>query len=107
MTSHQADTRNRVIRKPVATVLRQFGTPCPAGYRVGERIPIHFAADGAVPEGTFRCSGTIEALGPFIDVMEERLDHTTYPVCELIASCDCPLAHSEVVFSLTSMPTRV
>ena len=96
-----AHQERHLIRKPRVTVVKSFGAPCAAKYHIGNS----FHMDEALPEESFRCTRAFEALEPFLEVMEERGDHSTYPDCQFVASCDCPLAHSEVVFYLYSEPT--
>ena len=92
--------RAHQIRTPTATVLRNFGAPCPVGYQVGESIPL-----GALQENAFRCKGANEALEPFLDLLKtsEYVD----PDCSFRFSCDCPLADSELVFFLYTLPGSV
>lgn len=96
----QVETETKYMREPRVAVVRNFGTLCPAGYRVGQRIPM----DTEPPADSFKCSGAFEALQPFIESVEQRPDLSTYPACRFLASCDCPLADSEVVFYLFSEP---
>lgn len=91
---------SKPVREPKIIALRSFGAACPAGYQAGERFPL----DEWWPEGSFRCVRAFEALKPYIDAIETRLDRTTYPPCQMVASCKCPLTDSEVVFCLYSEP---
>lgn len=98
--SVQAASETKFIREPRVAVIHNFGRLCPAGYRVGERIRM----DTDPPGDSFKCSGAFIALQPFIEAMEARSDQSTYPACRFLASCDCPLTDSEVVFQLFSEP---
>lgn len=96
----QVENTTKFIREPRVAVVRNLGTLCPAGYRVGQRMRM----DTAPPEDSFKCAGAFEALRPFIETMETRSDQSTYPPARFLASCNCPLTDSELVFCLFSEP---
>lgn len=89
-----------MVRKGAIRVLATFGPPCPQGYHANERFSTEIPAIG-----TFQCPAAEEAMQPYLDFMERHVSAEEMPPCRFVASCQCPVSPTEVVFSFYTFPS--